>query len=97
MKRRIQLAITATCMILGISASASAADAPAASGVQVHAGQMLYDSSEHRIAAVYRVTADGNVQIVLNGKLVTAPASSLSDVNGKLTTSLSKSELSAAR
>lgn len=69
----------------------------AAAPVQVNAGKMLYGANGQRIAAVYRVTQDGNVQVILNGKLVTVPGASLSEVNGKVTTSLTKQDLSRAR
>jgi hypothetical protein len=55
-------------------------------------GKMLVASNGARLGAVYRVTADGSAQVVLEGKMVTIPASTLSQVEGKLVTSLSKSE-----
>ena len=69
----------------------------AAANVEVNPGKMLYASNGQRVAAIYRVSAEGNPQVILNGKLVTVPASSLSDVNGKVTTSLSKKELGRAQ
>jgi hypothetical protein len=66
-------------------------------GVQVDAGKMLYSAAGTRIASIYRVTSEGNPQVILDGRLVTVPASSLSDVNGKVTTSLTKRELARAR
>jgi hypothetical protein len=60
--------------------------------VQVTAGKMLY-SGANRLAPIYRVTSEGNPQLVLDGKLVTIPASTLSSVGGKLTTSLSKKDI----
>lgn len=75
----------------------AATDAAATGSVAVNAGKMLYASNGQRIAAIYRVSAEGNPQVILNGKLVTVPASSLSDVNGKVTTSLTKSELGRAK
>jgi hypothetical protein len=68
----------------------------AAAPVQVAAGKMLY-SAGYRLAPIYRVTAEGNPQVILDGKLVTIPASSLSDVSGKVTTSLSKKDLGKAQ
>ncbi len=56
-------------------------------------GKMLYSSNGYRLAPIYRVNADGNPQIVLDGKLVTIPASTLTDVSGKTTTSLSKKDI----
>jgi hypothetical protein len=58
-------------------------------------GNMLFDVSGARLANVYRVNPDGGVQIIMEGKLITVPASSLSTANGKLTTSLSKSAVLA--
>jgi hypothetical protein len=68
----------------------------AAAPVQVSAGKMLY-SGNYRLAAIYRVTAEGNPQVILDGKLVTVPASTLSDVGGKVTTSLTKKDLAKAQ
>ena len=65
----------------------------AAAPVNVIAGKTLYGANGNRIAAVYRVAADGRVQVILDGKLITVPNSTLSEVNGKVTTSLTKSEL----
>lgn len=56
-------------------------------------GKMLVAANGARLGAVYRVTDDGSAQLILDGKMVTVPASTLSVVDGKLTTSLSKSEV----
>ena len=76
-----------------ISFSAVAADQTAA--VAPSKGQMLLAANGSRLGAVYRVSADGGVQMIIGGKMVTVPASTLSSVDGKLTTSLSKSEVLA--
>jgi hypothetical protein len=68
----------------------------AGAAVSVTAGQMLY-SNGFRVAPIYRVTAEGNPQVILNGRLVTVPAASLSDVGGKVTTALTKKELASAK
>jgi hypothetical protein len=56
-------------------------------------GKMLTGANGARLGAVYRVTGDGSAQLIVDGKMVTVPASTLSVVDGKLTTSLSKSEV----
>ena len=76
-----------------ISFSAVAADQTAA--VAPSKGQMLLAANGSRLGAVYRVSADGGVQMIIGGKMVTVPASTLSSVDGKLTTSLSKNEVMA--
>ena len=69
----------------------------AAAPVDLSAGKMLYGPNGYRIAPVYRVTEQGDPQVILNGRLVTVPASTLSTVEGKVTSSLSKKEIASAR
>lgn len=68
-----------------------------AAAAEINAGKMLYSSHGYRIASIYRVNQEGDPQIILSGRLVTVPASTLSVVDGKVTTSLSKKEIAAAR
>ncbi len=104
MKKFAALAAVATLAVLSAPAafagessqSVRAATDAATAGVAVNAGKMLYTTDGKRVAAIYRVV-DGNPQVILNGKLVTVPASTLSDVNGNVTTSLSKVELARAK
>lgn len=49
-------------------------------------GQVLYDSNAARVAAVIKVNDDGSVSIILDGKVVTVPANTLSIVDGHLPT-----------
>jgi hypothetical protein len=56
-------------------------------------GKMIVASNGARLGAVYRVSADGSPQIFIDGKLVTVPVATVSTANGRLTTSLSKSEV----
>jgi hypothetical protein len=58
-------------------------------------GQMLVAANGARLGPVYRIRADGSAQIFIDGKLVSIPVATLSTANGKLTTSLSKSEVLA--
>jgi hypothetical protein len=58
-------------------------------------GSMLVAANGARLAPVYRVGPDGSAQIIIEGKLVTVPASTLSMSGGKLTTSLTKNEVLA--
>jgi hypothetical protein len=66
---------------------------PAATAVKARSGQMLYAADGARIVTVNRVAADGAAQVILDGKLITIPADTLAVVDGKLTTTLSKSDL----
>jgi len=79
-----------------ISFSAVAADQTAGDKTLIAAkGQTLVASNGSRLGQVYRVGSNGAVQMIIDGKLITVPASTLSSVDGRLTTSLSKSEVLA--
>jgi hypothetical protein len=67
----------------------------AASAAVAEKGKMLVAVNGARLGAVYRVGPDGSAQIIIDGKMVAVPANTLSSVNGKLTTSLTKSEVLA--
>jgi hypothetical protein len=56
-------------------------------------GKMLVAADGARIGAVYRVTEDGSAQVIIDGKMVSIPANTLSAADGKLTTSLTRQEV----
>ena len=87
----------AALLSVAIVSSAVAAQEAAAAGLAVTPGKMIYISTGQSLAPVYRVTGAGDAQIILNGRLVTIPAASLSDVSGKLTTSLARKDISQAK
>jgi hypothetical protein len=84
-----------TLGVLALSPIASFA-ADAAQSVAV-LGKMLYDVEGKRVAAIYRITDDGTSQVIVSGKLINVPSATLSVVDDKLTTSLTKKTLLAAR
>ncbi|MFM6931967.1 MAG: hypothetical protein ACKOUT_06970 [Novosphingobium sp.] len=63
----------------------------------ITAGKALYSAKGSRIAAIYRVTHAGAVQVILEGKLITVPGDTLSQDNGKVVTTLTKAELLKSR
>ena len=102
MNKFVPVALLATLATFAVAPVAFAAESSqtvraetdaAAAPVSLTAGKMLYGANGQRIAAVYRVTEAGNAQVILNGKLYTVPASTLSEVNGKVTTSLTKNDI----
>jgi hypothetical protein len=62
-------------------------------GVLAAPGKPIVTSTGARLGAVHRVTEDGSAQLIIDGKVVTIPASTLSLADGKLTTSLSKADV----
>lgn len=65
----------------------------AAPANSVTAGKMLYGSDGRRIASIYRIAANGDAQVILDGRLLTVPAATLSTATGKIATSLTKTEI----
>lgn len=104
MKKFAPIALAATLVSFALAPAVYAAEssqsvqaAAETTAVSVNAGKMIYGPDGKRIAAAYRVTSEGTVQVILNGKLVNIPAATLSEVDGKVTTSLTKKELNSAR
>lgn len=83
MKKLSGLVILASLALTPMAAHAQAAEK----------GKMLYASGGVRLGAIYKVTADGSAQIILDGRLVTVPGSTISVDGDKVQTSLSKNEL----
>jgi hypothetical protein len=81
--------------LLCLFAAVTAAAQGTSSTVVAEKGKMLVAANGARLGNIYRVGPDGSPQLIIDGKLVTVPASTLSSVDGKLTTSLSKSEVIA--
>jgi hypothetical protein len=85
-----------TCAFATVTTAAEAPSSPtAATAPAVSKGQMLVGADGGRLGAVSRISADGSPQIILDGKLITVPVATLSMANGKLTTSLTKSQVLA--
>jgi hypothetical protein len=81
--------------VLPAAAAEATAESPAAAPTVAEKGKMLVAANGARLGPVYRVGAGGAAQIIIDGKMVTVPASTLSIVDDKLTTSLTKSEVLA--
>jgi hypothetical protein len=82
------------CALMLNAAGLAVAKDDAASAVAAK-GRVLVAADGARLGTVYRVGPDGSVQMILDGKMITVPASTLSSVDGRLVTSLSKHEVLA--
>jgi hypothetical protein len=80
-------------LALSVMAPQLAAAQDAAIQVAQFAGKPLYGPKGEKIGAVYKITSSGIPQLIIDGKLVSVPASSLSVSDGKLTTTLDKKQL----
>jgi hypothetical protein len=85
----IPTAVFAAEATQSVKAAADATSAP----VTVTAGKMLYGPDANRIASIYRVTPNGDAQVILNGRLLTVPAATLSSATGKVATNLTKAQI----
>lgn len=64
-----------------------------AKAASVEKGKMLVAANGSRLGVVYRVGPDGAAQVIIDGHMVSVPANTISNTDGKLTTSLTKSEV----
>jgi hypothetical protein len=60
---------------------------------QAKEGSLLYSEDGHRLGTVYKVGEDGSVKLIFNDKMVVIPANTLSEAKGKLTTTLTKTDV----
>jgi hypothetical protein len=82
------------CAFAAVAYANNEAAAQAAVAEPVAAkGKMLVSADGGRLGVVSRLSSDGGAQVILDGRLITVPASTLSVVDGKLTTSLSKTQV----
>ncbi len=82
-------------MFAAAPALAQQANASTAAHAAAKAGDMLVDAAGGRLAPVDRVDDDGSAEIIIDGRVVTIPAASLSTANGHLTTNMTKSQVLA--
>ncbi len=87
--------VALTCALATFTAAAQNSSSAAATAAVAEKGKMLVSANGSRLGTVYRVGPDGAAEIIIDGKLVSVPATTLSNVDGKLTTSMSKSEILA--
>jgi len=80
------------CTLMFSAAGLASAKDDAALAVK---GKALVTVDGARLGQVYRVGSDGAAQLILDGKIVSVPASTLSSVEGRLVTSLRKNEVLA--
>jgi hypothetical protein len=88
-----QLVMLCLCAVLGQLLLMSQAAVGADQVVQAKEGTLLYSQDGRRLGTVYKVGEDGSVKLIFNNKLVVIPASTLADAKGKLTTTLTKTDV----
>ena len=91
----IALFAAAATPVLAQPSGAASTLAVAATPVVASKGDMLIGADHSRLGSVVRVESDGSASIIFDGRMVTVPASTLKMADGKLTTSLSKHQLTA--
>ncbi|MCB2060552.1 MAG: hypothetical protein R3E09_15510 [Novosphingobium sp.] len=93
MTKFVPLAALACALSIATGSVAMAEETMPTEGVEFSKNDQLYTSDGKRIGKIYRVTNDGNAQVIYNNRLLTIEASTLSIVEGKLTTSLTRADL----
>ncbi|ASK88227.1 hypothetical protein [Sphingorhabdus sp. SMR4y] len=76
-----------------LAATALSFTVPAASAAEVERNDRLFDASGASVAKVNRVLDSGDLLVIYKGKVRRIEASTLSNTDGKLVTSLTKKEI----
>ncbi|MBQ0770624.1 hypothetical protein [Parasphingorhabdus sp.] len=76
-----------------LAATALSFTVSAASAAEAERNDRLYDATGASVAKVNRVTESGDVLVIYKGKVRRIEASTLSENDGKLVTSLTKTEI----
>jgi len=92
-KKFLLVLLLNACVALPTVAAEAGTDAAAVATK----GAMLFAADGGRLGPVYRVNSDGSAQLIIDAKMVTVPAATISTKDGKLTTSLKKSEVIALK
>lgn len=77
-------------ILLGLALSALVA-APAMA--EVRKGAYLYDANGRKVGQIDRVFESGALWVIQGGEIKTIPAGTVSDVNGKATTTLTLADV----
>lgn len=86
--------ILAASIAPAIAAETIDAPAPTAAALERTPveGEVLRDAKARIVGKVYKVQAGGNLLVIVNRETVRVPADTLSIVNGKLVTTLTKAD-----
>jgi hypothetical protein len=87
------LALVAALPVSALVSVNVAAAAEPVGLVKVSVGKMIYDADGKKLAAIYKLDPNGSPQLLLEGKMVTVPTSTLTEVDGKFATSMTKRDL----
>ena len=77
------------CMLI-LGAAAAIAAVHAQNAAVATPGTLLYAADGRMLGPVQSLAGDGSARVILEGKMVTVPASTISTKDGKLVTSLKK-------
>lgn len=94
------IAIAATLASVAVPPASFAAESSqstrsateAAAAVQLKKGDLLYTNAGRRLGAVYRVTPEGDAQVIIQSRIVTVPAAMISEIDGKLVAAVASSK-----
>lgn len=92
MRLFVSLALLAAATTPALAIETVPAEAAATLDRAPREGEVLRDSGARIVGQVYKVQPSGNILAIVNRQTVRIPASTLSIVDGKLVTTLTKSE-----
>ena len=90
--------VAAIAMSLAFALSTTFAAPPAyAQEPSVEVGRAIYTADGKKLGAVYKVAKDGAPQVIISGKLITVPASSVALSGERIVTTLTRKDILTRR
>ena len=95
--RKSYIAAVAASVAFAAFTTVTSQPAQAQATATVEIGRAIYSTDGKKLGSVYKVTKDGAPQVIISGKLITVPASSVSLSGDRIVTTLTRKDIMTKR
>ena len=95
--RKSYIAAVAASAVFAAFTTVTAQPAHAQPTATVEVGKAIYSADGKKLGSVYKVAKDGAPQVIISGKLITVPASSVSLSGERIVTTLTRKDVMSKR
>lgn len=95
--RKSYIAAVAASVAFAAFTTVTSQPAQAQAVATVEIGKAIYSADGKKLGSVYKVAKDGAPQIIISGKLITVPASTVSLSDDRIVTSLTRKDVLTKR
>ncbi len=95
--RKSYIAAVAASAAFAVFTTVTAQPAHAQAATTAEVGKAIYSSDGKKLGSIYKLAKDGAPQVIISGKLVTVPASTVSLSDDRIVTSLTRKDVLTKR